>query len=879
VKVGILDSGVQADNLALVNRISWFKDYVDPTNTTPQDTYGHGTVMAEIIGGTANADGSGGSYNYGGVAPQSSLYVARVGDGSGNIDLSLVPQALSDLMAQGVKLINNSYGSSTPITSVTATNSQVTQDYSIFSSTAGNGQLMVWAAGNDGNPQPSVESALPYYETSLQKNWLTVVNVVLNSSGQVTGLDPTSNACGVAASWCLAAPGYTYFTPVTGTVFSTGAADGTSGSAAVVTGVAALVWQRFPYFTATNVQETLLGTATSLGSSSVYGDGLVNAAAAVNGPGQLNWGVFDVNIPAGQSATFSNNMSGTGSLQLDGSGSLTMTGSDGFGSITVNGGTLKITGSDGFTGGIQVNGGTFITQNMVSMASTSAISVAQGATLQASGFVEGNITSSGTVDTRPPSTASVLQISGNYTTSSTANTIFQMGNGGSVQVQGQATLNNSSATVEVLPSMYPSGAGPLLQAINGIFGQFGSLAVEGGVFTTGTLSYTSTSVNVTLANQSVSDVAEAAMPNVATTQQTAQHIQTALVQANTWAVSDPAAHQTFLNAAGDFLHVDSIAEAAASINSLSGQLLASSQGLTFEQAGIVNRTVADRLTDIGDGGSQQGAWFQGTGASGDIARSGYATGSYTGGGAVIGYDAALSDSFSLGAGLDWNRLGSTYTMQGGTSSSRSTGGMLYGKWEQNNVYLSGRLGQDRISSSVSRWADLGITPAAINSTRNDRMDSAYLEAGYNARSEAWTTTPFVSLGDVYLSRGTIAEQGAGGFGIAAASKDFNQSNAQIGARIAYHWIWNGGQMSIKGFALYQHVLAGSDLGFTAAYAGAPDATFQLEGVNSPRNSGWVGLGLNTALDNRWSWFVNLDEQVASGGTKASVLSAGAQYSF
>ena len=880
MEVGIIDSGAQADNPALVNRISWFKDYVDPTNTTPQDPYGHGTAMAEIIGGTANADGAGGSYNYGGVAPQSSLYVARIGDASDNYDLNLVPQALSDLTAQGVKLINNSYGTTTPITSVGATDPHVASDYAIYSSTAGNGQLMVWAAGNNGNAQPSVEAGLPYYHSDLAQSWLAVVNVTLNSSGQVVGLDPTSNACGVAMGWCLAAPGSTYFTPVTGTVFSTGFAYGTSNAAAVVTGVAALVSQRFPYFTATNVQETLLGTATSLGISSQYGYGLVNAAAAVNGPGQLNWGVFDVNIPAGQSATFSNNMSGTGSLQLDGSGSLTMTGSDGFGSITVNGGTLKITGSDGFTGGIEVNGGTFITQNIVSMLSTSAISVAQGATLQASGFVMGNITSSGTVDTRAPSNASVLQINGNYTTSSTANTIFQMaGNGGSVQVQGRATLNNSSATVVVLPSMYPTSTASLLETEFGVFGQFGSLTVEGGVFTTGSLSYTPLDVDVTLTNQSVSDVAKALMPNVATTQQTAQHIQTALGQANTWAISDPAAHRTFLSAAGEFLHADSIAEAATSINSLSGQLLASSQGLTFEQAGIVNRTVADRLTDIVNGSSQQGAWFQGTGASGDIARSGYATGSYTGGGAVVGYDAALSDSFSLGAGLDWNRLGSTYTMQGGTSSSRSTGGMLYGKWTESNVYLSGRLGQDWISSSVSRWADLGITPAAIYSTRHDRMDSAYLEAGYNARSDAWTTTPFVSLGDGYLSRGTIAEQGAGGFGIAAGSENFNQSNAQIGARIAYHWIWNGGQMSIKGFALYQRVLAGSDLGFTAAYAGAPDATFQLEGVNSPRNSGWVGLGLNTVLDNRWSWFVNLDEQVASGGTKASVLSAGAQYSF
>ena len=61
VKVGVLDSGAQADNPALINRISWFKDYVDSSNTTPKETDGHGTMMAEIIGGTANANGSGGN--------------------------------------------------------------------------------------------------------------------------------------------------------------------------------------------------------------------------------------------------------------------------------------------------------------------------------------------------------------------------------------------------------------------------------------------------------------------------------------------------------------------------------------------------------------------------------------------------------------------------------------------------------------------------------------------------------------------------------------------------------------------------------------------------------------------------------------------------
>jgi autotransporter-associated beta strand protein len=700
-----------------------------------------------------------------------------------------------------------------------------------------------------------VESALPYYETSLQKNWLTVVNVALNANGQVTGLDSTSNACGVAASWCLAAPGYTYFSPVTGTVFSTGAGDGTSGSAAVITGVAALIWQRFPYFTATNVQETLLGTATSLGSTTLYGYGLVNAAAAVNGPGQLNWGVFDVDIPAGVTGTFSNAITGPGSLQLDGSGILILTGANTYsGGTTVNGGMLQINGS--LASNVAVNSG--------------------GVLKGGAGAVNGNVVANanGSVSTLD----GALTIKGNYTAAPTSDTAILIGT--PLQVTGTATLNGSNATV-VVPSGYTAMTEePLLDAAGGLNGTFGYLSLAtGSVYLSGTFSYTPTEADIALSRNSVASIAMAAMPNVATTQQTAKHIEGALEQADQWVASSPAQHETFLDAAGEFLHVDSIAEAQASINSLSGQLLASSQSLTFEQAGIVNRTVADRLTDIDDGGSRQGAWFQGTGASGDIARSGYATGSYSGGGAVAGYDAVLSDSFTLGAGLDWNRLGSTYDLQAGTSSSRTTGVMLYGKFAADNMYVSGRVGQDWISSTVNRWAVLGTTPAAINSTRDDRLTSAYLEAGYEVRSNAWTTTPFVSLSDDDLSRGAIAESGAGGFGIAAGSKDFNQSNGQLGARLAYHWTWDAGQMWLKGFALYQRVLAGSDLGFTAAYAGAPDASFQLEGVNSPRNSGWVGLGLNTLLNNHWSWFANVDGQVAGGGTKATVFSAGAQFSF
>lgn len=898
IKIGIIDSGAQANNSALAGRISWFKDYVDPSNTTPQDTYGHGTLIAELIGGTANANGSGGNPFYGGVAPLASLYVARAGDSSGEVNTSLLPQAMADLTAQGVKLINNSYGSTAAITSVAANSALVQADNAAFGSAAANGQLLVWAAGNNGNLQPSVEAGLPYYETNLQHNWLAVVNVALNSSGQVTGLDDSvpSSACGVAAGWCLAAPGLDYFSPVANTTFSTGAAEGTSNSAAIVSGVAALVWQRFPFFSASNVQETLLGTATNLGSPVYYGYGLVNAGAAVNGPGQLNWGVFDVNIPAGESGTFSNNITGSGSLQLDGSGTLTLSGVNTFGGIVVNGGTLINLGGETVVNGVTMNGGTLVQDEVINgdvtvnggtfqMYGSNYGNVtinAQGtfAGLNAGATINGNVVNNGTLisDGNGP-----LVISGNLVLSpepaqgTPVNTIIGVVQ--SLQVSGTATLNHSQLTI-LVPASYTSYSNieVPLYAIGGVNGTFGNVVVDGSVYLSANLTYLADTVEFTLTQSSVPTVA-AAMPAFATTQATAQHLQVALQQASQSPISGGASHQTFLDAASQFYNVDSLGQARASINSLSGQLLASSQGLTFEQASIINRTVADRLVDIDEGNAQQGAWFQGTGASGDIARSGYATGSYSGGGSVAGYDVKLAEDFMLGVGLDWNHLGSSYSLQGGNNTSRSTGAMLYAKWTAGNAYVSGRIGEDWIHSDTSRWGVLGVVPEAITSSRNDRMTSAYLEGGYNFKSDAWTTTPFVSAGDEHLDRAAINEQGAGGFGIASAGDDFNQSYAQVGARLAYRWNWGGGELSLKGYALYQRILGGRDLGFTAAYAGAPNATFELEGVNTPRNSEWVGAGVNALMNEHWSWYVDLDGQFASGNTKARTISAGARYRF
>ena len=81
---------------------------------------------------------------------------------------------------------------------------------------------------------------------------------------------------------------------------------GTSFAAPLVSGAAALVWQKYPYFSNDLVRQTLLGTATDLGAPGVdatFGYGLLNVGKAVNGPGRFDWGDVTVNVAQSASGT------------------------------------------------------------------------------------------------------------------------------------------------------------------------------------------------------------------------------------------------------------------------------------------------------------------------------------------------------------------------------------------------------------------------------------------------------------------------------------------------------------------------------------------------------------------------------------------------
>ncbi|KRE14705.1 hypothetical protein ASE66_15265 [Bosea sp. Root483D1] len=348
VLVGIIDSGIFAGHSEFIGRYGGGYDYQSET-AQAIDRGGHGTMVASVI--AANRDGKG----MHGVAPGAILIVAGADDSQGLfIDGTFAARAYADLQARGVRIINNSYGDDRPVTAFTRDSylSEYGSSVTAYQRAIAAGVLSIWGTANQGLNQPSAQAGLPHLFPELERGWLAVTAVG-------PGYEPDyTNRCGVAKNWCLAAPGggdWWFPNPYPDDPIVVADKDGgytkvngTSFAAPHVSGAAALVWQMFPFFSADQVRQTLLGTARDIGDpgvDEVYGYGLLDVGKAVLGPGRFDWGDFVVEQPGGV-AFFENDIVGAGGLVKRGAGELVLTGHSTYaGATRVEGGFLSVMGS------------------------------------------------------------------------------------------------------------------------------------------------------------------------------------------------------------------------------------------------------------------------------------------------------------------------------------------------------------------------------------------------------------------------------------------------------------------------------------------------------------------------------------------------------
>lgn len=478
VRIGIVDSGVQRDAVALNGRVLANLNYIDPArnNLAVDDVVGHGTAVASLAAGAAVGTWPGG------IAPGAQIVSARIisdtrptDDGSGRGNAFSGPlgvaQVHQDLISYNVKVMNNSWGGL--YWTDLPTTAQVAAEYRPF--VINHGGLVVFAAGNDARTEPSSLAALPSQKgvagtlpaADLERGWLVATAVDPYTPGALASY---ANACGQAARYCLAAPGSAVYPDASGGSYYWN--YGTSFAAPLISGAAALVWQRFPYFNNDLVRQTLLGTAKDIGAPGVdpvFGYGLLDIGRAVKGPGRFDWGDVVANVDvASTGSLWSNDIVGSGGLVKQGGGTLVLGGNNSYAGATriergilslQNGGVIRsnvtILGQpDPDSTGLQFNGGT--------------------------PRVIGNVVNGSSVFLTTGSTTGTIE--GNYTQQAGGQLMIALG-ANALQVTGTASINGGVRVHGFVSGYVPQSGSrqDLVHAAGGLSGTFSSPATSSGL--------------------------------------------------------------------------------------------------------------------------------------------------------------------------------------------------------------------------------------------------------------------------------------------------------------------------------------------------------------------------------------------------------------
>jgi autotransporter-associated beta strand protein len=864
VVIGIVDSGVNRSHPTLSGRVIQRFSYVDPAanNLNIDDVVGHGTTVASLAAGSASGTWPGG------VAPGAQIVSARIisdkepvddGTGQGNAvegSLGLAP-VHADLIASGVKVMNNSWGGL--YWNDASTTDAIAAEYAPF--VFQHGGLVVFATGNESKANPSDMAALPSQPgpagstlaRELEEGWLAVTAVNASKPDELASY---ANACGVAADYCLAAPGEAVFIDpdnkgAPNPKYFWGA--GTSYAAPLVSGAAALVWQKYPYFKNYDIQRTLLGTATDLGEpgvDAVFGHGLLNVAKALNGPATTDFGTLSVFVPTSVgTSVWSNDISGDRArgLYKDGDGVLALAGKNTFtGSVEVVRGTLAL--RDGATLTAPVT----ITPYDISFP-LPALQFGAGTTR-----ITSNVENNGRVALVTANTTAVID--GNYLQRASAEFITALG-ASPLQVTGTATLQGGTLVVEQAVAGYvpiDNQVQPIIQAAQGLTGRFGATR-RGGTVSLLDASFVydanSASLNIRRANVTAT-AATAGLGTIATA--SAGRVEEAFVQLDQGNDSGPG----FVDAAGELQRVEGASALQASLESLSGKAHGLATAMTFDTLDMNRRALSSRFDDVSAAPRLRGAWHS---ALGEVGQGSFAGTGSQAQGWMLGQDMALGSNGVMGFAFGETRTSSGRAWSGDNGRDRQSQAQLYAGWNQGGAYALSQVGAGQFTRELDRQLLLGAGQYGVSARYGGTFSAASVESGYRFGGAAASLTPYLGADYARVDNDRFSEDGGFGFGLRAERSTASRTQALAGLRAETqrrNW-------SLRGYAEWQQMLSSDGAAFDASFVGV-DAWAPLAGLQPARSGGLFGVSVAAMLRRNAQLTFGYDQRFGPRGDMSQV---------
>ncbi|TQT60593.1 S8 family serine peptidase [Xanthomonas perforans] len=820
VKLAVLDDNLVPSYAPISGKVDSFNDYTASPGTPESSANalrGHGTIVSALVLGSAQ-DGFAG-----GVAPDADLFYARI-CAENSCGTQQTRRAAVDLAAAGVRIANLSIGASYPDAASSA-NAALAWKYALTPLVQADA-LIVASTGNEGAAEASYPAATPVQEASVRNNWLAVGAINIDSAGNAAGLTSYSNHCGAAAQWCLVAPG-SYTAPALAGTELQGQIAGTSFSTAAVSGVAAQVLGVYPWMSASNLQQTLLTTATDLGDPGVdalYGWGLVNAAKAIKGPGQFasNWAA---NVTAGYDSTFSNDISGAGSLTKNGAGKLTLS------------------GNNSYTGGTSISDGVLTLSGSL----RSDVIVLNSATFESRGGV----------------------INGNYSlVNNTGTTALELGRG--LTVTGRASLKGN---LLLLPEAagYTVGSTEKIVKAGVLQGTFDRVQYANNFFWTAALSYDPTTVTATLTRNASAASAQAAGAPQSVVNGANQADALVKVLDTRVASGDTDNLGGLISATGSLIAA-SDAQVAASLPTLTGQVHGIERTLGFQSALNDARVAADRLPYLADTTTLT-TWMQGSYLDGNLGRSGFASADYTQQATTFGVDLPMGSGGTI--------VGAAVTSGQDRAHIAASSSRLRSDRYAMTAYLYQPIGQAYLSAigsygmsnvQTERNVQAGSIGERLQDRRHDTNWSARAEIGLMPHAGL---SPFVAAGVVSQTQDAFSEASVTGLGLSANSDTLRAGYGEVGVRghLAR------GNWSFDGLVAYRSLLGNPDADFSAWFTGLPEARFTVAGEPVSKQSLRASVGLRYQLNDAFSIYGNVGAERARSDTNSINANIGLRWQF
>ena len=615
------------------------------------------------------------------------------------------------------------------------------------------------------------------------------------------------------------------------------------------------------------------GNLTLLGANKYTSGTIVLAGTLIGNSTSLQGNIINnaaVQFAQPSDGIYAGNMSGGGTLLVTGPGKLTTTGNIAIGTTTVQATKLVVNGT---------LSGTVVLQ--------------QGAALGGSGTV-GHVT---VIDgyITPGNSIGTLNIGGNLVKhrGHYHAELNAAGQSDRINVGGTATIHEGSVVVLPEPGIYANSTTyTIVSAAGGVSGAYTGIESD-LAFLKPTLSYDPNNVYLTLALQG------AAFSGFSGNTPNQRAVGSAL-------------DQSYASASGDYATVIgalaglSTAQASPALSAISSQPWANFGTTNLAGSALFMNTLGQQMAMARGGQSSSGGQRQALAQACDDAACDAASpfsvwGSAVGGvGSVLGNVNASTLTYNLGgaaAGIDY-RVTPNVLLGLGTSfasGTQWTDGFMgrgwsnavsvaaYGSFTQWGFYADLLAGYAYANNQAQRQIVVpNLQPRQANGSTGANQFLGQAELGYQVAVYApasATVTPFARLQVMSVNQAAFSEWGANSLSLNVAQQTTNALRSTLGADLGGAiGLANGRSFDMALRLGWLHEYADVARPITAAFAGAPGASFIVYGATPQRDAAVIGFQAGTGVSDNAQIYLRYDGDIGSG-TDNHALSAGLRLRF